>query len=90
MVALSGGADSAALAAIAEPARYVHVHHGRPHSDRMQNAAEGIARVLGAPLLVVAVTVEPWSEGAARDRRYEALLGSLQEGETLLTGTHGQ
>ena len=85
VVALSGGADSAALAALAEPARCVHVHHGRPHSDRMQDAAEGIARVLGAPLLVIAVTVEPWSEGAARERRYEALLRSLQEGETLLT-----
>lgn len=84
-VALSGGADSAALAALAAPARFVHIHHGRPHSDRMQVAAEGIAKVLGSPLSVIAVTVEPWSEGAARDRRYEALLDVLKEGETLLT-----
>lgn len=86
VVALSGGADSAALAALSGPARLIHVHHGRPHSDRMQQAAEAIAKVLEVPLEVERAEIEPWSEGAGRVRRYELLLGSLREGETLLTG----
>ncbi|MGI8518331.1 MAG: tRNA lysidine(34) synthetase TilS [Acidimicrobiia bacterium] len=86
VVALSGGADSAALAAVSGPVRLIHVHHGRPHSDRMQQAAESIAQVLKVPFKVEEVEIERWSEGAARGRRYELLLGSLREGETLLTG----
>jgi len=86
VVALSGGADSAALAALSGPVRLIHVHHGRPHSDRMQQAAEAIAKVMEVPLEVEEAEIERWSEGAARVRRYELLLGALREGETLLTG----
>lgn len=86
VVALSGGADSAALAGLVAPVRLLHVHHGQPHSDRMQLAAEAIATALGLPLAVERATVEPWSEGAARVVRYDLLLARLEPKETLLTG----
>jgi tRNA(Ile)-lysidine synthase len=86
VVALSGGADSATLAALTNPTRAVHVHHGRPHSDQMEEAAVAIARVLGIPLGVERTVVEPWSEGVARDARYALLLANLKKDETLLTG----
>lgn len=86
VVALSGGADSATLAALVSPQRLFHIHHGQPHSDRMEEAAAAIARTLGIPLTIERTVVEPWSEAAARTARYELLLAGLQTNEKLLTG----
>lgn len=78
-VALSGGADSAALAVLAiQSGREVslfHVHHGFDASDMLAAAASEIADRLGIALETVSVAV---SEGAsleaqARDARYGAL-----------------
>ena len=86
VVALSGGADSATLSALASPQRLLHIHHGQPHSDRMEGAATAIAHTLGIPLTIERTVVEPWSEGAARTARYQLLLAGLQTNEKLLTG----
>jgi tRNA(Ile)-lysidine synthase len=78
-VALSGGADSAALAHLAlSDGREVsahHVDHGLAGSVMLRGAAVTIAGALGIPLDVTEVTV---GEGAsieemARDARYRAL-----------------
>ena len=79
VVALSGGADSAALAFLlsrAGPrARALHVNHGLESSDRLEEAARQVASFLGLALEVVRVTVAPGAspEGQARSARYEAL-----------------
>jgi tRNA(Ile)-lysidine synthase len=79
VVALSGGADSAALALLAReaghPVRAVHVDHGFGASPTLRDAAAAIAGELDLPLRVVAVTVEegPSPEGQARDARYSVL-----------------
>ena len=86
VIALSGGADSAALAGLVAQGRLLHVHHGQPHSDRLQQAAEAIATVLALPLVVERATVAPWSEEAAQAARYDLLLARLEPQETLLTG----
>lgn len=100
-VALSGGADSAALlaglTALAPVRGYTvvgcHVHHG------LQAQADTWAarcRDLGAAL-EVPVTVRHWQgapaaeeseEAAARRARYELLAAALGEGEWLLTAHH--
>ncbi len=88
VVALSGGADSAALAYLAAPtgrARAIHVHHGLSASDRLASAATAAASALGLTFEVRSVTVRRWSEGAARNERYRALLGALEPEEWLLT-----
>ncbi|HEX5672407.1 MAG TPA: tRNA lysidine(34) synthetase TilS, partial [Acidimicrobiia bacterium] len=89
VVALSGGADSAAcawIAALLGPTRAIHVHHGLAASDLMAAAARSVAHALGIEVDVVHIEVVPWSEGRARKLRYEALLGGLVEGEWVLTG----
>lgn len=89
VVALSGGADSAALAYLAArrgPARAIHVQHGQAVSDQLAGAAEGIASALHLPLQMLSVTVEPWSEGAARQIRYQRLVSDLAPDEWILTG----
>ena len=91
-VALSGGADSAALAWVAVHAgrnvRAVHVHHGLPTSDVMERAARTIARRLGIELVVEKVTVPPGAswEGQAREVRYAAFRRVVEPGEWLCTG----
>lgn len=91
VVALSGGADSAALLYLcADPGtetRALHVNHGLAHSDMMESAAGDIAQRLGIDLDVVAVTVEegPSPEGQARRARYAAFVDRTGEGDRLLT-----
>lgn len=81
VIALSGGADSAALARLCVDAgresRCVHVNHGFPGSPLMQTAAESIAHALSLDLEVRDVVVRdgPSPEGQARRARYEALAG---------------
>jgi tRNA(Ile)-lysidine synthase len=90
-VALSGGGDSAGLAAIvvtgAQPVRAVHVDHGLPHSPMMRSAAEEVASSLGLDLEVATVQVPPGAspEGQARAARYRAFEAALRPGETILT-----
>lgn len=52
----------------------------------MEAAAREVTQTLGIDLEVVRIDVVPWSEGRARNLRYEALLGGLKTGEWLLTG----
>jgi tRNA(Ile)-lysidine synthetase-like protein len=91
VVALSGGADSAALAyllvTLGRVFRAVHVNHGLPASDRLEEAAGAVARSIGVELDVVGIEIPPGAslEGQARKARYAALLASMLPGETLLT-----
>ena len=79
VVALSGGADSAALAVIARHLGsrigLVHVNHGLEGSPSMGEAAREIAAALELPLEVFAVQVAsgPSPEEQARQARYSAL-----------------
>lgn len=79
-VALSGGADSAALAYLAvacgRDTGLIHIHHGLCASDDLAAAAERIARVLEVDLRCVRVRVEagPSPEERAREARYGALI----------------
>lgn len=93
VVALSGGADSAALAWLcsqsAASVRAVHVNHSLPDSPSLEAAAKAVASRLGVELHVVAVAVA--TEGAsweakARRARYEALYSHLRADEILVTG----
>lgn len=89
VVALSGGADSAALAALVaarQSTRAIHVHHGLPTSDRMEQAARAIADRLHLPLVIAALKVDPFREDAARRERYRLLEAALSPNEWLLTG----
>jgi len=92
VVALSGGADSGALAYLAQltgqEVRLLHVDHGFTHSLEMKVAAEAIAAKLEAPLETVEVTVPPGPsiEGQARRVRYGAFAAAVPESEALLTG----
>ena len=75
-IALSGGADSAALAYLALKARSgvkgLHIDHGLPGSPMLATAAHGVATALGITLEVVIVEVAPGPspEEQARDARY--------------------
>jgi len=103
-VALSGGIDSTALlAALAEarPAgrrggtrdvrlRAIHVNHGlHPNASRWSAHCRKLARQLGVPLKVVAVTIARKRgaslEEAARVARYRCFAEQLRDGEALLT-----
>ena len=96
-VALSGGIDSTALlAALAElrldglRVRAVHVNHGlHPNARRWSTHCRKVARQLGVPLKVLAVTVARERGGsleeAARVARYGCFAKQLRSGETLLT-----
>ena len=89
VVALSGGADSAALVYLVlhlgERVTTVHVDHGLPDSPRMSAAAAAVADALDVSQSTIRVEVErgPSLEEKARDARYEAL-HSLDA--TVLTG----
>lgn len=103
-VALSGGVDSTALlAAIAQMRadagrdgtrdvrlRAVHVNHGlHPNASRWSTHCRKLARQLGVPLKVLAVSVARERgaslEEAARIARYRCFAEQLQVGEALLT-----
>jgi len=91
VVALSGGADSATLAYLirhlGRELRSVHVHHGLPPSDRLQEAARAVAAEVGIDLDVIRIEIPPGAsiEGQARKARYAALFATLGPGEVLLT-----
>lgn len=92
LVALSGGADSAALAYLAsrteQPTRAIHVDHGTPHAPLLKGAAMDIAVTIGIDIQVVQVDLSgsPFSEARARKARYQALVASKEPGEWVLTG----
>ena len=92
VVALSGGADSAALAYLALAAnrnvRGLHIDHGFAGSPLMEKAASKIAADLNLGLDVARVEVPtgPSPEGQARKARYEAFADSVGPHESLLTG----
>ncbi len=92
VVALSGGADSSALLAIAaleqREVRAIHIHHGQPHSERAATAAAATARMLGVSLDVVTVDVAAGSgfEHRARAARYGALSACIDSPAWILTG----
>ena len=91
VVALSGGADSAALAYLlvhlGRGFRAVHVNHRLAASARLEEAARAVARLLGADLEVAGIEIPHGAsmEAQARTARYRALLASLRPEETLLT-----
>lgn len=91
VLALSGGADSAALAHLAgretKDLRALHIDHGLPASSQMRKAAAAIADALEIPLQIVEVEVPAGAspEGQARRVRYGAFEEATR-GETLLTG----
>lgn len=92
IVALSGGADSAALAFLATRhgtlISCLHVHHGLAASDRLASAAVAIAEAVSVPLQVVEVELGkgPSQENQARDARYRALEDSAAGGVNVLLG----
>ena len=77
-VALSGGADSAALAFLLVRAGVtpgcLHVDHGLPGSQQMAVAATGISEALGLEMDTVTVSIGPGPspEERAREARYGA------------------
>jgi tRNA(Ile)-lysidine synthase len=89
VVALSGGADSAALAwavtHVGAEARAVSVDHGLPGSARLMEAAAAVAVRLGMAHRVIPVRAEGTSETALRVARLEALEASREPGEVVLT-----
>jgi len=93
VVALGGGADSAALLGAALEAnlsslRAVFVNHGLESSHLLCDAATSVADHLGVPLAVVdAVIVDgPDLEARARLARYAAIETNLAPGEVCCTG----
>jgi tRNA(Ile)-lysidine synthase len=105
VVALSGGADSAALleglAALGAggfrglPLRAVHIDHGlQAAASEFREACKNLCEHLGVPLGLIRVEVQCAAglsiEAAARDARYAALAAQLQPLECLLTAHHRQ
>jgi tRNA(Ile)-lysidine synthase len=104
VVALSGGADSAALlvglAALSGgfrglPLRAVHIDHGlQAAAAEFREACRNLCEHLGVPLRLIRVEVQSEAglsiEAAARDARYAALAAQLQPQECLLTAHHRQ
>jgi tRNA(Ile)-lysidine synthase len=102
VVALSGGADSAALlrasAALGKsfralPLRALHVDHGlQAAAAEFRAACMTLCEQLGIPLRIVAVEVQSEAgasiEAAARTARYAALKRGVQPRECLLTAHH--
>ncbi len=90
IVALSGGADSAALGwAVSQStklARAVSVDHGLPGSDELMDAAAAIAAMIGLRHEVVVAQPSRSSETALRETRYAALGAAAGENEVILTG----
>lgn len=104
VVALSGGADSAALlvglTALSGgfrglPLRAVHIDHGlQAAAAEFREACRNLCEHLGVPLRLIHVEVQSEAglsiEAAARDARYAALAAQLQPQECLLTAHHRQ
>jgi tRNA(Ile)-lysidine synthase len=102
VVALSGGADSAALLAAVSalgtgfrglPVRAVHIDHGlQTAAASFRESCTALCAALNIPLALIPVTVEtpPGAslEAAARDARYAALAEALRPAECLLTAHH--
>ena len=92
VVALSGGADSAICAWVADrlrtDVRAVHVDHAWPASPALRKAALAVAGQLGidCPVRETRPPAAPSSEGEARLVRYEALEDEMADDEWLLTG----
>jgi tRNA(Ile)-lysidine synthase len=103
-VALSGGRDSAALAAAvaalpgvrAREPFAIHVHHGlSPHADAWAASCASLCESLGMPLVVRRVAVDARDpegvEAAARRVRYRALADAAREaGATAILLAHHQ
>jgi tRNA(Ile)-lysidine synthase len=103
-IALSGGADSAALliaAAGLEDSlrgmrlRAVHVDHGlQAAAASFREACTALCKAFHVPLTVIAVAVEAPPgvslEAAAREARYAAFAAELEPGECLLTAHHAE
>lgn len=89
VIALSGGADSAAAAWLltreGRMARALHVNHSLPHSSRMAEAARGISARLGMELAEVTIHPCAGSEDAMRTARYRALADHLRPDEAAIT-----
>lgn len=90
VIALSGGADSAAAAWLAlrtsRVCRAVHVNHGLPDSQRMANAAQAVSRHLGLELDEVFIDRQTGrSEDALRTARYRALAENSISEEVVIT-----
>ena len=87
--AVSGGADSLALAVLAVEAGCIvtayHVDHGlRPGSDREAERVEAAAKVLGAAFVALSVQCElgPNLEARARAARFAAMPAGVATGHT--------
>jgi tRNA(Ile)-lysidine synthase len=103
-VALSGGADSAALlsslAALGGgfrglPLRAIHIDHGlQAAAAEFREACKNLCEHLGVPLELIRVEVQNGAglsiEAAARAARYAALAAQLEPRECLLTAHHRQ
>ena len=100
-VAVSGGADSAALLSAAaalgraEPrfrVRALHVDHGLVAAAALAAAARAAAAALEVPLAILPVSVATGDgqslEAAARNARRVAFAAALEPGECLLTAHH--
>lgn len=91
VVALSGGADSAALLwmcrRLGRSARAVHIHHGLAASDQLEASARSVVKALNVDLAITSVSVPPGAspEAQARSVRYEALEEAALGGEWVLT-----
>ena len=89
VVALSGGADSAAAAWLltreGREARAVHINHSLPYSSRMAEAARGISEQLGIELAEVSISPGAESEDAMRTARYRALADHSRPDEVVIT-----
>jgi tRNA(Ile)-lysidine synthase len=104
VVALSGGADSAALlsrlAALGGgfrglPLRAIHIDHGlQAAASKFREACKNLCEHLGVPLELIRVEVQSEAgvsiEAAARTARYAALAAQLKPLECLLTAHHRQ
>lgn len=89
VIALSGGADSAAAAWLLNRAervaRAVHVNHSLPHSSRMAEAARAISTKLDMDLVEVPIHPDAESEDAMRTARYQALEDHSRPDEVVIT-----
>lgn len=96
LLGLSGGVDSAALAATLAGRvrlRCVHVNHALgPHAQKLEQAANDVAQALGLPLQRVQLRDAPAAnqEAWAREQRYAHCAQLLRPGEVFLTAHHAQ
>ena len=91
LVALSGGVDSAVLAAIVSKKipnlRSIFVRHNQKHSNDLEESANRIAKKLKIKHKALDSNLEEnSSETKMREARYEILYSELKEEEILLTG----